>query len=77
MNDYLDEIKKTNLVLSSMKTPKLNILKYNNINNINNIYNKNYFLKLDKISSNDKNNNKTIIINNKWERKKYHTKFIK
>ena len=63
-NYYLDEIEKSNLVLSSVKTPKFNILKYDNISNINNIYNKKDFLKINKASSNDKNNNRTIIINN-------------
>ena len=62
--NYFDEIEKSNLVLQSVKTPKLNILKYNNISNINNIYNKKDFLKINKASSNDKNSNRTIIINN-------------
>ena len=63
-NNYLDEIEKSNLVLSSVKTPKLNILKYGNISNINNIYNKKDFLNINNITQNNKNSNKTIIINN-------------
>lgn len=64
INNYLDEIEQSNLVLSSVKTPKLNILKYNNISNINNIYNKKDYLKINNAPSNNKNNIRTIIINN-------------
>ena len=48
---YFDDIQNSNLILSSVKTPKINILTNNNISNINNIYNKkdffhNYFSSL-------------------------------
>ena len=49
--NYFDDIQNSNLILSSVKTPKINILTNNNISNINNIYNKkdffhNYFSSL-------------------------------
>ena len=40
---YFDDIQNSNLILSSVKTPKINILTNNNISNINNIYNKKDF----------------------------------
>ena len=61
-----EDIQNSNLVLSSVKTPELNILNDNNISNINNIYNTNDYFRYSFSHSNNKNNNrrKMIIIRN-------------
>ena len=61
-NNFLDDVENSNLILSSVKTPKLNILEKKDISNINNIFNKNDFLKNIISSSSDKNNNRTTIL---------------
>ena len=61
-----EDIQNSNLVLSSIKTPELNILNDKNISNINNIYNTNDYFKYSFSHSYNKNNNrrKMIIIRN-------------
>ena len=44
-NNCIDDADNSNLVVSSKKSPKLNILDTNNISNINNIYSKKDFVK--------------------------------
>ena len=61
-NNFLDDVENSNLILSSVKTPKLNILEKKDISNINNIFNKNDFLKNIISSSSDNNNNRTTIL---------------
>jgi hypothetical protein len=63
-NNCLEDVDNSNLVVSSIKTPKLNILDTNNISNINNIYSKKDFVKNYINSSNEKtdNNNRTSIL---------------
>lgn len=63
-NNYLDDIEKSNLVLSSIKASNFNILNENNISNINNIYNKKDYLKYYFTLPSNNNNDKSIIINN-------------
>ena len=61
-NNCLDGVDNSNLVFSSIKSPKLNILDTNNISNINNIYSKKDFVKNYIKSSNEKTNNRTYIL---------------
>ena len=63
-NNYNDDIKESNLVLSSIRIPKINLFNYNNISYINNIHNKEDYFKFI-YSQTDKNNqdNSLITIN--------------